>query len=37
MAKAVNPYGDGNACTRIAEAILFSFGAAAARPEDFKP
>jgi len=37
MAKAVNPYGDGNACSRIAEAILFSFGACDKRPEDFRP
>ena len=26
MAHAVNPYGDGNACRRIAEAILWHFG-----------
>jgi len=37
MAKAVNPYGDGEACPRIAEAILFSFGASNNRPEDFRP
>jgi UDP-N-acetylglucosamine 2-epimerase (non-hydrolysing) len=37
MAKAVNPYGDGFACSRIAEAILFSFGADVKRPEDFHP
>ncbi len=37
MARAVNPYGDGNACPRIAEAILFSFGANNKRPEDFRP
>lgn len=36
MAKAVNPYGDGNACPRIAEAILSRFGLADA-PEDFRP
>ena len=36
MAKAVNPYGDGEACTRIAEAILFCFGANDKRPEDFR-
>jgi len=35
MAKAANPYGDGRACPRIAEAILWSFGAAEKRPEDF--
>ncbi|MEA4896338.1 MAG: UDP-N-acetylglucosamine 2-epimerase (non-hydrolyzing) [Oscillospiraceae bacterium] len=37
MAKAVNPYGDGSACPRIAESILFSFGARDKRPEDFCP
>lgn len=37
MAQAVNPYGDGNACPRIAEAILYSFGASDVRPEDFRP
>ena len=37
MARAVNPYGDGNACSRIAEAILFIFGASDKRPEDFRP
>ncbi len=37
MAKAVNPYGDGGACPRIAEAILFSFGANSKHPEDFRP
>ena len=26
MARAVNPYGDGNACARIADAILWHFG-----------
>lgn len=35
MAKAVNPYGDGNACPRIAEAILWHFGRTDRRPEDF--
>lgn len=35
MAKAVNPYGDGNACARIAEAILWHFGRRADRPEEF--
>ena len=33
MAHAVNPYGDGNACRRIADAILWHFGRGA-RPED---
>lgn len=37
MAKAVNPYGDGRACSRISEAILFSFGVSNRRPEDFHP
>lgn len=37
MAKAVNPYGDGEACPRIAQAILFIFGASNKRPEDFRP
>ena len=36
MAKAVNPYGDGTACARIAEAIKWHFGFRADRPEDFK-
>lgn len=30
MARAVNPYGDGRACERIAQAILFHFGRGAA-------
>ena len=34
MAHAVNPYGDGNACRRIADAILWHFGRGV-RPEDF--
>ncbi len=37
MAKAVNPYGDGRACERIAEAVLWSFGFRDDRPEDFRP
>jgi UDP-N-acetylglucosamine 2-epimerase (non-hydrolysing) len=37
MAKAVNPYGDGKACERIADAIEWHFGRRAARPEDFVP
>ncbi len=36
MAKAVNPYGDGTACARIAEAIKWHFGFREDRPEDFK-
>ena len=35
MARAVNPYGDGRACRRIADAILWRFGMGA-RPEDFQ-
>lgn len=34
MANAVNPYGDGNACRRITDAILWKFGIGN-RPEDF--
>ena len=37
MAKAVNPYGDGNACTRITQAIEWHFGLRDSRPEDFCP
>lgn len=35
MAKAVNPYGDGNACCRIADAIAWHFGVQLQRPADF--
>lgn len=35
MARAVNPYGDGNACARISDAIEFSFGLRTERPEEF--
>ena len=35
MARAVNPYGDGTACARIAEAIKWHFGFRQDRPEDF--
>ena len=35
MAHAVNPYGDGNACRRIADAILWHFGRGE-KPEDFR-
>ena len=34
MAKAVNPYGDGSACRRIADAVLWHFGLGK-KPEDF--
>ena len=35
MAKAVNPYGDGQACRRIAEAILYANGLSDRRPDEF--
>ena len=35
MARAVNPYGDGTACKRIAECILYGFGRTKKRPGDF--
>ncbi len=35
MAHAVNPYGDGNACSRIADAILWHFGRGE-KPADFE-
>ncbi|MBQ2829526.1 MAG: UDP-N-acetylglucosamine 2-epimerase (non-hydrolyzing) [Oscillospiraceae bacterium] len=34
MAHAVNPYGDGNACSRIADAILWYYGKGE-KPKDF--
>ncbi|MBQ9044757.1 MAG: UDP-N-acetylglucosamine 2-epimerase (non-hydrolyzing) [Oscillospiraceae bacterium] len=37
MAKAVNPYGDGHACPRIAEAILHHFKLAEQGPAPFVP
>ena len=36
MARAVNPYGDGGACRRIADGILYHFGRRAAPPEEFE-
>ncbi len=36
MAHAVNPYGDGRACRRIADAILYHFGRTDRPPEPFK-
>ena len=36
MAHAANPYGDGNACPRIAEALLYGFGLRESAPEDFR-
>ena len=35
MAHAVNPYGDGNACARIADAILWYFGKKTERTADY--
>ena len=35
MAHAVNPYGDGRACERIAQAIAWHFGRAEKKPADF--
>ena len=37
MAHAVNPYGDGNACARIADAIEWWFHRRAERPADYQP
>ncbi len=37
MAHAVNPYGDGEACRRIADAILWHFGRLEERPGDYQP
>ena len=37
MAHAVNPYGDGNACRRIADAIEWWFGRRGSRPADYLP
>ena len=36
MAKAVNPYGDGNACERICKAILYSCGLTDEKPDEFR-
>ena len=36
MAHAVNPYGDGKACRRIADGILYHFGRSAQPPEPFR-
>lgn len=35
MSKAINPYGDGKASVRIAEALLYSFGLTETKPEEF--
>ena len=37
MSHAVNPYGDGRACRRITDAILWHFGCAQTPPEAFHP
>ena len=37
MANAVNPYGDGRACVRIADALLYGFSRREAPPEEFCP
>ena len=37
MAHAVNPYGDGRACERIADAIEYVFERRAAPPREFQP
>ena len=37
MAQAVNPYGDGSACARIAQAIAWRFGLRQEKPADFVP
>lgn len=35
MAKAVNPYGDGQASERIAKALLYEFGLCSEKPKEF--
>ena len=35
MAHAVNPYGDGKACERIVQAILWHFGRRGGPPKDY--
>jgi len=37
MAHAVNPYGDGHACRRIADAVLYHFGLRPDPPDPFDP
>jgi len=37
MARAVNPYGDGYACKRIADAILWHFSRVSSPPVEFNP
>lgn len=35
MSKAINPYGDGKASERIAQAILYHFGLSSKKPDEF--
>ncbi|MGE5474017.1 MAG: non-hydrolyzing UDP-N-acetylglucosamine 2-epimerase [Ignavibacteriales bacterium] len=35
MARAVNPYGDGNASSRIVQAVLYEFGISEQKPDEF--
>ena len=35
LARAVNPYGDGRACRRIADVVLYHFGLTDRPPEEF--
>ena len=37
MAHAVNPYGDGQACRRICDALAWGFGVSDKKPEEFTP
>ncbi|WP_027364396.1 non-hydrolyzing UDP-N-acetylglucosamine 2-epimerase [Desulfotruncus alcoholivorax] len=37
MSEAINPYGDGRACTRIVQAIKFAYQLAAEKPAEFSP
>lgn len=37
MSRAINPYGDGRACRRIVQDILYCFGRAGAPADDFVP
>ena len=37
MAHAVNPYGDGQACRRICDALAWGFGLSDRQPEEFRP
>ena len=37
MARAVNPYGDGNAAPRIVQALLYRYGLSDRKPEEFLP